>query len=86
MGVILSLPKCYMLSSWETDSAMRFECWKCIKEHCWDIHLWKRREGGRIEQREKVGSDAVRMTSACTLLPHWMQAAPGDGGDESFLN
>lgn len=30
-----------------------------LREHCWDLHLWKRREGGRVEQREKVGSDAV---------------------------
>lgn len=30
MGIILSLPKCYMLGTWETDSAMRFEGWKCL--------------------------------------------------------
>lgn len=85
MGVILSLPKCYMFSSWETDSAKRFECWKCIKEHCWDIHLWKRREGGRIEQREKGGLCVNEDLSLYT--PALLDAGcPRRWGDESFLN
>lgn len=68
----------------------RLASWKFIKEYPLDQYLWKRKEGGRTEQREKVGCDTVWMkTSAFTLLRHWMQAAPGRGqtlGDESFLN
>lgn len=42
----------------------RFSCSKFISGVRWDQYLWKRREGSRIEQREKVGYSTVRMKAS----------------------
>lgn len=36
---------------WEADAEMEFSRRMFMKEHPWDPHLWKRRDGSRVWQR-----------------------------------